>query len=456
MTKYDVVVLGAGPGGYTLAGILSSNGLKVAVVEKEDLGGTCVNKGCISTKTLIKSAKVLDTVKNAEKYGVQAHLQGFDFATMQGRRTSNKELLNGAIENFLKGANVDILRGEGKLVDAHSLMVNDTKVSFDKLVVATGSKNRTLTVKGAQEGYQSGFLIDSEQALKLTEVPKRLVIIGSGAISLEFAYFYSTLGSKVTILSNTKFLSNFDSMAAAAVAGSLKANGVEIIEEANISEVRKSEVVFKTGEQTHILAADKVLVAIGRVANLSGLDALGLKLNAKGFVDVCEHMKTNISNVYALGDVTGLMMLSTVAYKTADVIAKDILKFKDNETLMLNHVPWAIYLNPELAGVGKTAAQLTAECVEFDEVVVPAKALPRLHADGQANDLGFIKFLVSKTDGQILGCFMFVEGGHILINQVAFAMHQKVTFKQLQESIYTHPTIAEALYYSSRNVVFKK
>ncbi|WP_435130209.1 dihydrolipoyl dehydrogenase [Mycoplasma sp. 6243] len=455
MKHYDVVVLGAGPGGYTLAGILSSNGLKVALVEKEDLGGTCVNKGCISTKTLIKSAKVLDTIQHSEKYGVFNKYLGYSFQVMQNRRKANKELLNGAISNFLAGAHVDVFKGMGTVVDEHSLTVNEETLHFDKLVVATGSSNRALSIEGAKEAYESGYLIDSEQAMKLDAAPKTLVIIGAGPIALEFAYFYSTLGTKVTILCNTKFLAHLDPHAAKAVRATLEAKGVVIVDEMNLESVSNGFVSYQWKEQKHSLASQKALVAIGRVANLSGLDALKLKLNARGFVEVNESMKTSLDHVYALGDATGLFMLSTVAYKTADVIAKDILGLQP-EKLNLNNVPWAIYLNPELAGVGKTATQLEKEGVEFNEVMVPGMALPRMHADGLANELAFVKFFVSKSTGEILGSFMFLEGGHILINQVAFAMQQKVTFKQLQESIYTHPTIAEALYYSSRTVALKK
>ncbi|KKW61387.1 Dihydrolipoamide dehydrogenase of branched-chain alpha-keto acid dehydrogenase [Mycoplasma capricolum subsp. capricolum] len=161
-------------------------------------------------------------------------------------------------------------------------------------------------------------------------------------------------------------------------------------------------------------------------------------------------MKTNFDNIYAIGDITGLTLLSSVAYKTGDIVARNILKYNDSEKFDKNLVPWAIYLNPEIAGVGLTEQQLVEQKIEFESFIINSKALPRAHADGIVAGYSFIKFLVDKKTDQILGCFMMIETANILINQIALFMQQKLTFTQLQKSVYTHPTIAEALYYSSR------
>ncbi|WP_416322556.1 dihydrolipoyl dehydrogenase [Mycoplasmopsis felis] len=452
---YDVIIIGAGPGGYTLAGILSNNNLKVAIIEKDDLGGTCVNRGCISTKTLLKSTKVIETVKNSDKFGILSQYNGFDFNKIQERRIQNKELLNNAIHNHLTNSGVEIIKGIANVIDDNTVSVNDENIKFKNLVIATGSKNNELDVPGSKEGYLSNYLIDSDSGLTLNEVPKKLTIIGDGPISLEFANFYSNLDSEVTIITNKSFMSNFDETLSTKVKEYLTNKKIKIIENSKILRVNQHSINILTDQELEIFS-DKVLVAIGRSANISCINELDIELNEKNFIKVNSQMKTNLDNIYALGDVTGIMQLSSVAYKTADIIARNILNTKYQELLNTNLVPWSIYLNPEIAGVGKNANQLKEENIELNEILLSSKSLPRAHAEGFANDLYFIKFLVSKEDDQILGCFIFLEGASILINQIAFAMYHNITFSDLQKSIYTHPTIAEALYYTSRNQVFKK
>ncbi|WP_434333782.1 dihydrolipoyl dehydrogenase [Mycoplasma capricolum subsp. capricolum] len=446
MEKFDVVVLGAGPGGYSLANILSINKLKVALVEKEDLGGTCINKGCIPTKTLIKSAKVFELVKNAKDYGVFTDAIKYDIKKIQQRRLENKAFFNSGIQKQLDLNNVRLFKGLGEVLDQNSIKVNEQIICFDKLVIATGSRSKIINFQGIEESIENGYLINSDQALYLESVPKSMVIIGDGPISLEFAYFYNTLGTKVTILTNVDFLSRFDIDIQKSVKQYFDLKNIKVIDKIDIKKIDLDKVYY----DDNFIQTEKILLAIGRQPNNESFKNLDIKKDKNGFVLVDDLMKTNFDNIYAIGDITGLTLLSSVAYKTGDIVARNILKYNDSEKFDKNIVPWAIYLNPEIAGVGLTEQQLVEQKIEFESFIINSKALPRAHADGIVADYSFIKFLVDKKTEQILGCFMMIETANILINQIALFMQQKLTFTQLQKSVYTHPTIAEALYYSSR------
>lgn len=445
MQKFDVVVLGAGPGGYSLANILSLNNKKVALIEKEDLGGTCINKGCVPTKTLIKSAKVFELVKNSQKFGVSADNISFDFKKMQQRRLDNKKFFNNSIKNQIELNQISFFKGVGEVLDKNSIKINDQIISFDKLVLATGTRAKVINLEGLEQSQKNGYLLDSDQALFLENVPSSLTIIGDGPISLEFAYLYNTLGSKVTILTNTDFLLRFDIDIQKSVRQYFDEKQIKIIENANIKKIDNNKVFYDNS----FIESEKILLAVGRVPNNESFINLDIKKDKNGFVIVDEFMKTNFDNIYAIGDITGLTLLSSVAYKTGDIVARNILK-TNPEKFDKNLVTWAIYLNPEIAGIGLTEQQLKEQNIEFESIMINSKALPRAHADGIINEYSFIKFLVSKQTEEILGCFMMIENANILINQIGLFMQQKLSFSTLQKTVYTHPTIGEALYYTSR------
>ncbi|VEU75158.1 thioredoxin reductase [Mycoplasmopsis maculosa] len=457
MKKFDIVVLGAGPGGYSLANILSSNGKKVALIEKKHFGGTCVNEGCISTKTLIKSAKVFENIKSAKEYGLISEKNDFNFQAIQERRINNKNLLNGAIKNSIIDAGVEILFGEGEVIDKNTLIVNGEKINTDILVLATGARSRELDIKGFKEAKDNGILINSTDAMSLSKKPDSLTIIGSGPVALEFAYFYSTFGTKVTIVEANKFMSNFDIDLQTKVKEYILDRNIEIIENAKIQEINDNALIIKQGDEIKEIVSSYILSAVGRVANTESFKKLNLELNPNGSVKVNQYMETSIQNVYALGDVTGIMMLSTFAYKSGDVIAKRILnKEALKEVVNPKLIPWSVYLNPEFSGVGYTEQELKDKNVDYAVVNVPTAALPRAHADNLDKKTGFIKMLVDKKTDKLLGAFMFVEGSHLIINELALAMSKDITFTQLQEHPFTHPTISEAVYYGSRGYTFSK
>lgn len=453
MQKFDVVILGAGPAGNGLANILGANKLKVALIEAEDLGGGCINKGCVPTKTLIKSARVYELVKNSLNYGVFSDNVRYDFSQMQQRRIDNKNYFNKNMENNLSSNGVTLFKGYGEVLDQNTIKINDQIISFDKLVLATGSRSKIINLKGLEQAKKDGYLIDSTQALTLKDVPKSLVIIGDGPVGLEFSYLYNTLNTEITILTNTDFLSKFDIDIQRSVKQYFKEKNIKVIDNVNISEIKDNKVYYNNT----FIQAEKILLAVGRTANNESFKNIDIKKDQNGFVIVDENMKTNFDNIYAIGDITGLRLLSSVGYKTADIVAKDILNFKKSEKLDLNLVPWTIYLNPEIAGIGLTQQQLIEKDeTPFEIVIINSQYLPKAHAEGIVKDYSFIKFLISTTTNQILGCFMMIDQANILINHIALFMQQKLTFDTLQKSIYTHPTLSEAFYYTSRSKGLKK
>ncbi|VEU60703.1 thioredoxin reductase [Mycoplasmopsis bovigenitalium] len=455
MNKYDIVIIGSGPGGYPLATLLAKKGKKVALIEKDQLGGTCINVGCIPTKSLVKSAYVLDTISHSQKFGIETNLVDINVKTIQNRRQLIKQKMNNNVKNQLNLANVDIYNGTAKLIDQNNLIVNEEQIQFDKAILATGAKSREIDLPGANNAREKNFLINSNQALIIDEKIESLTIIGSGPVALEFAYIYSTFGTKVTIIDVNEFMGRYDVEFASAIKQYLTNRNIEIIDNVKLIKFDENELFYNSNGQEKSIKSSKILSAIGRVANLEAIGNVGIELNEKGFIKVNDSMQTNIKNIYALGDATGLMMLSSVAYKTSDIIAKHILGH-EFETLNTNFVPWSIYLNPEISGVGQSEKELTAKNVEFEAIVFNASSLPRNLANGSINEFDFIKFLIDKKTGLILGAQMFLEGSSLVINQIAQAMQMGIKFADLQKFTFTHPTVTEAIYYLSKAHYFAK
>ncbi|UVD81517.1 dihydrolipoyl dehydrogenase [Mycoplasma iguanae] len=457
MEKFDIIFIGAGPGGYSSAAILSEAGLKVAVVEQQHLGGTCVNLGCIPTKTLLKSAKVFDLIKKANVYGIETDSPKANLKAIQEIRKNNKTKLNGAIKGALDGAGVSLFDGVGKILDANTVIVNDgTKLTTKKIVIATGARPREIEFQGKDNAQKDGVLINSNDLLMMEQLPKSIVIIGGGPISIEFSYYMATFGVEVTILEHAeKLLSRFDEECSAQIIQYLEAKGVKIYHDARIESYQNNSLEFTSNEQTHTIKAEKILVAAGRVPNIEVAEKLGLELTPGKGIKVNDKMETSIANVYAIGDVTGLSMVTTNAYKQGDILAQNLLGLKIEKYNPANYA-WSIYMGLELAGVGLSSAQ-AVEKYGIDnvlQVTVPAQQLPRNHADSNL-DLGFFKLIVKKDDGKVLGSYIFLENASLLINEIALAVTKDLTIWDLQQTGHTHPTLSEAIYYVSRNLSFK-
>lgn len=456
MKKYQVTFLGAGPGGYSAAVILAEKGYKVAVIEKKYLGGTCVNEGCIPTKTLLKSAKVYEQLNKCSLYGLSNQNLSFDFKLIQNRRINNKTKLNGAIQGALEAANVDVYFEEGTVLDKNTIELKDkTVISTEKIVLATGSRNRELNLPGFAEGVKNNKIVYSTDLLFSESFPKSLTIVGAGPISLEFAYFFSTLGSKVTILETSeKVMSSLDKEFSNHLENYISSKNINLITKAQVKKFKDDKLFFTIDNKERTISSDKILVAVGRVANTENFDKLNLEKNPNGSIKVNSNMQTSLENVYAIGDVTGAKMLSTTAYKQGDVAVQSILE-REVESFDARLIPWAIYINPEIAGVGYTEQEAEAEFKDnYVAVTIPAMQLPRNHADDLLEH-GFFKIIVQKDNGKILGSAIFLENASLLINEIALAITNNLTVWDIEKTGHTHPTLSEAIYYATRALSYK-
>ncbi|ATP59854.1 dihydrolipoyl dehydrogenase [Mesomycoplasma dispar] len=449
MKNYDVIVVGGGPGGYSLAAILAKNGKKVALFEQEFLGGTCVNRGCIPTKTILKSAKIKDYFDNSEKFGLNSS-SNFNLEQIFQRAKNNSLKLQGAISQTLESSGVDIYKKKAKIVSKNTLIAENEQFSFEKLVIATGAKPRKIEI----EGTDNINLLTSDDFFKSNVEFDELTIIGGGVISLEFAAFYASFGKKITIIeAGNRIFGNFDDSIAQAANFVLTKNNVKSFTNSKVLKYENNELLIESNGEIFRHPTKNILLAIGRQAINDSFSDLNLDLDSRGFLKTNEFMQTSVPNIYAIGDITGQMMLSTVAYKHGDIVAKHILTSKSDEKFKTELIPWAIYTNPEIAAVGKTEKKLISEKIDFQKVRIEAKNLPRAHANGEI-DAGFIELFFEKGSFQILGANIFLEEASLLINQIALALLQKMTIFDLQKSAYTHPTLNESIYYICRNITF--
>ncbi|MDQ0513890.1 dihydrolipoamide dehydrogenase [Mycoplasmoides fastidiosum] len=457
MKKYDVIVIGAGPGGYTLAVDLAKNNLKVGLIEKNFLGGTCVNYGCIPTKALLSSAKKINNLKHYADYGIDVNVQKIDYTKIQTNRAQLKEKLNGAINATLIGAKVDLFTDEATVIDEHSLQLKSGEtLEFDKLVLATGSRSRELDLPGFAAARQAEVLSTSSYFLYYNQPQlfKSLTIIGGGPISVEFAYLYATLGVEVTILQDMPtIIPQFDVSGIKLVDEMLKDMGIKIVTGAKILEMTADfQLIYEHDGHKHQIKTEKYLETVGRIINDESFTNLNLARDQRNRLVLTPDLKTSLAHVYALGDVTAQIQLSNVAYIHSGIIARSILGLK-SRPINLSNVPYALYLSPEIASVGASEQflQKTKKPEEYQVVEIPAAQLPRNHAE-QRFSRGFFKLIVDPQTHLILGAHIGLDDASILINELAVAMNNNLTIDDLAATAHTHPTLSEAIYYVTRNL----
>lgn len=450
MNKFDIAIIGAGPGGYSLAAILAKSGKKVALFEEKNFGGTCVNWGCIPTKTLLKSAKVQNLIHESKKYGISSS-SIFHFDAIFNNVKSNSMKLQNAIKGTLTASGVTIFEERATVADDfHINTASGKTIEFEKLVLATGSSSRNIQIKGAE---QANVFTSDALILGKTDFDE-LTIIGGGPISLEFANFFSAFNKTVTIIEGApKIFGRFDAAVNEAATTFLKEKQVKLFENTKVLEYKNGSLILDKNGEIFEHKTKNILVAVGRTPNNQSFEKLGLKFSPNGFVEVNEFFQTSKPHIYALGDVTGKLMLSTVAYKHGDIIAKHILTGTSNEVFNASQIPWTIYASTEIAGLGQSEEQLKKDNVAYQAVTIPAAALPRAHAENNFQT-GFIKVLFSTTNFKLLGAYIFLDNASLLINQLALAMSAGLTIFDLQKSAYTHPTLSESIYYISRQVSF--
>lgn len=451
---YDVVVLGSGPGGYVAAIRASQLGLKTAIIEKESLGGICLNWGCIPTKALLKSAQVANDIKHAESYGIEATgTPKFDAIIKRSRGVADK--MSKGVQFLMRKNKIDVVMGFGKLVSKGVLEVaaaDGTKktVEAKHIIIATGGRSRELPAL-KQDGKK---IIGYREAMVLPEQPKSMIVVGSGAIGVEFGYFYNSIGTKVTVV---EFLPRIvpveDEDVSKELEKNFKKQGIDIMTNSEVTAVDTSgngvKATIKTATGDVVLEADVLLSAVGVAANIEGigLETLGVKTD-KGRIVVDKYYQTNIAGVYAIGDCVPGQALAHVASKEAitcaEAIAYSEKKYNHQpEPLDYGNVPGCTYCYPEIASVGFTEKQAKEAGYEIKVGKFPLSASGKASAAGHAE--GFVKVIFDAKYGEWLGTHAIGYNVTEIIAQTVTARKLETTHHEVLNSIHPHPTISESV-----------
>lgn len=438
-----LLIIGAGPGGYETALAAAKRGVEVVLVEAGPVGGTCLNEGCIPTKSFCKNAQLLEQLREAESFGVSDLAYNFDFKAVTARKNAVVEQLRGGVESLLSHKLITLVRGKASFKDPHTVTVGDEEYSADYIIIATGSVSASLPVPGADlEG-----ILTSKEILDIEELPKKLCVIGGGVIGLEFASIFNSFSCEVTVLEYCKeILPRFDTDLAKRLKQCLGKKGIDINTQSQVLSISKEgeqyKVTFLRKGKEESVVADKVLMAVGRKANVDSLNLseAGVEFGPKGVV-VNEFMQTNQPHIYAVGDINGKMMLAHAAIFQG-LVALDHMMGVDND-IDLSVMPAAVFTSPEAASVGKTED-------EYKEAGIKVKCLKSFfRANGKAVTMGetegFCKLIVEEETGLLLGCHLFGPHSSDIVQEVCALINRKSTLKQLQDIIHTHPTLTEVI-----------
>ncbi len=440
--KYDLAIIGGGPAGYSSAIKAAENGLKTVLFEKNAIGGVCLNEGCIPTKTLLYSAKILDQIKTASKYGIQAEGNpSFDLDKIFSRKNKTLRKLVGGIKLKLNSAGVSVVEGEAKISgeenDEILISCNDAEYSARNILLCTGSETFIPPIKG----LSNVEFWTSKEALQKQELPASLAIIGGGVIGIEFASFFNSLGVKVSVIEMLpEILGAMDKETSAMLRADYAKKGIEFYLNTKVTEVTSNQVTIEKDGETSVIEADKILLSAGRKAvtiNL-GLETLALELY-KGGVKVNEYMQTSHPKVYAAGDITGYSLLAHTAIREGDVAINHILGVDDKMSYAA--IPSVVYTNPEIAGIGKTEEELIAKGENFTVLKLPMTYSGRFVAENEAVN-GLCKLIINEQE-QIVGCHMLGNPASELITIAGIAIEKKFTPSEFKKIVFPHPSVSE-------------
>ena len=441
--KYFLAIIGGGPAGYTAAEKASKSGKDIVLFEQNAVGGTCLNVGCIPTKSLLYGAKQYYNATHAQTYGVTAENVSFDFAAMQKRKTIVVRKLVAGIKQRLNNEHCTLVTGFAKVESRTDKLVtiscNGEIYEAENLMICTGSTNFVPPIPGIKE---NPAVWDSTDALNTTELPKSIIIVGGGVIGMEFATLYHELGIPVTVIEALpSILPNLDPEVVTVLAEKYKKAGITILTETRVEKIDGGKVTANGVEYE----ADKILVSVGRRANLEGLDALkDIELN-RGAIVIDDFCKTSLPNVYACGDVTGKIMLAHVAARQAEVAVGRMLKVIPLQRIAYNAIPSVVYTNPEIASVGITEAQAADLQIETEVRRLPMTFSGRFMAENEG-ETGLCKMIIDAKNHSVLGVHLIGTPCSEFISAASFAVRMGYTTAEFEQVVFPHPTVSEILH----------
>lgn len=447
---YKIAIIGSGPGGYVAALRAGQLGIDTVLIEKELLGGTCLNWGCIPTKAFVRSAEVFSDIQNAKDFGIKVEKAEVDFPAVVKRKDKIVTRLVRGIDHLLEREGVDQIKGKASFIDSKTLKIEKDsetiKIKAENIIIATGSEASKLPIPGADlDG-----ILDSRSALDLDHLPESMVIVGGGIIGMEFAFIFRNFGVEVTVVEYLdQLVSGVDSEIASELNRSARRRRISIKTSAEVKEIKKNdsayEVIYQQKDKEKSVKAEKVLMAVGRRPYIDDLkleNAAVKYSDTRKAIQVNEKMETNIKDIYAVGDVTDKILLAHVASKQAIVAVENINGL--NKEMSYDAVPGAIFTSPEIGTVGLTEAEAKAEGIEYQISTFPFAASGKVMAMGERE--GKVKLIVEKESEKIIGAALIGIEASDLIAELTLAVNLSLTAKDLRKTIYAHPTTAEVIH----------
>lgn len=446
---FDIAIIGGGPGGYVAAEKAGKNGLSTILFEKKDLGGVCLNEGCIPTKTLLYSAKLYDHARSSEKYGVRVEGAELDYKKMTDRKTKVIRKLVAGVGLRMKNAGVQVVKAEA-LIEGRTeeglIRISAAGESYEakNLLICTGSESFIPPIPGL-DLQANDAIVTNRELLAMKEAPSSLVVIGGGVIGMEFASLYNSIGIEVHVVEMLpEILGALDKEISAMLRTRYTKKGVHFHLSCKVTGIEGHRVTFVDTEGAeHVVEGDKILVSVGRRPNTQGLglDTLGVALE-RGAVKVDDHMRTNAEGVYAAGDITGFSLLAHTASREAEVVINNLCGHDD--TMRYDAIPGIVYTNPEVAGVGLTEEEAQKRGIEYTCHKLPMAYSGRFVAENEGGE-GVCKVITDKESGRVLGVHMLGNPCSEIISSACIAIEQGMSVCELERVVFPHPTVAEII-----------